>query len=449
MTECNTKQAVKSSHQLTFPFIKSKRIRLDFDGGNITSDAGLIWVRRVDEREGLCEKISEVIDDDRDQRYVTHPMLELIRQRVYQICADYEDCNDADELRSDPCLKATAGDREPEEGDLASQPTLSRLENRTDEWELERIMHVFVDQYVGRRNAPPYVILDIDPTDDTCHGKQQLSFFHGYYYENIFHQLVIFDGETGELITPVLRAGNVHGSDGVIEVLEWLLPQLRAAWPETEIIIRADGGLAVPKLYEYLEDAGCYYVIGLITNDRLRNLNHDAMTVARNVFECTGRRDRVLCEFEYQANSWTHPRRVIGKAELLEKGPNQRFVVTNINETCPEMVYKFYRDRGEGAENRIKEWKTMMHADRLSCHEFFPNWFRMLLYSAAYSLMWALKQNLQGTELERSTVDTIRLKLIKVGARIRSTARRLWFHCATGYPYKNIWVHLHARLCAG
>jgi len=160
------------------------------------------------------------------------------------------------------------------------------------------------------------------------------------------------------------------------------------------------------------------------------------MHKSRNIFECTGRHDRVLCDFEYQANSWTHPRHVVGKAELLDKGPNQRFVVTNINEACPEAVYKFYRDRGEGAENRVKEWKTMMHADRLSCHEFYPNWFRMLLYSAAYSLMWALKQNLEGTELERSTVDTIRLKPIKVGARIRSTARRLWFHCATGYPHK-------------
>ena len=449
MTKCNMEQTEKSSLQLQFPFLKSKPVKLDFDGGNITSDAGLIWVRRIDELEGLCEKISRAIDDGRDRRYVKHSMLDLIRQRVYQICADYEDCNDADELRSDACLRAVAADREPGDTDLACQPTLSRLENRTDEYELDRIMRVFVDQYTNRRNAPPYIVLDIDPTDDTCHGNQQLSFFHGYYYEKIYHQLVIFDGETGELITPVLRAGNTHGADSVIDVFEWLLPQIREAWPETEIIIRADGGLAVPSLYEYLEEQGCHYVIGLITNDRLRDLNRRAMIEARNIFECEGNRDRVLCEFEYQANSWPFPRRVVGKAELLEKGSNQRFVVTDLNEGHPDAIYKFYRGRGEGAENRIKEWKSMMHADRLSCHGFYPNWFRMLLYSAAYSLMWAIKQKLEGTELARSTVDTIRLKLIKVGARVRSTARRLWFHCATGYPYKQIWLHLHAKLCAG
>jgi hypothetical protein len=449
MTECNTISEEKSSPQLNFPFVKSKKMTVDFEGGEITSDAGWVLLRRVDEREGLCEKISEAIVDRRNPFFIVHKMRDLIRQRVYQIAAGYEDCNDASDLRRDPLLKAAAGGREPDDVDLASQPTLCRLENGRDEWELEAVMKVFVELYTSRRSNPDYVILDIDPTDDPCHGNQQLSFFHGYYYEKIYHDLVIFDGETGELVMPVLRPGNVHGADGVVEVLEWLLPQIRRAWPETEIIIRADGGLAVPRLYEYLEREGCRYVIGLITNDRLRGQNEQAMRSAEMIFETTGKREQIFCEFDYQAGSWTHPRRVIGKAELLEKGRNQRFVVTNVSGTCPEAVYEFYRARGEGAENRIKEWKTMMHADRLSCHKFYANWFRLLLYSAAYALMWSLKQNLKGTELERSTVETIRLKIIKLGARIRSTARRIRIHCASGYPYKNIWIHLHAQLAPG
>jgi len=458
MTECNTNSEEKSSvqfqnTQLNFSFIKRnqrKKITVDFNGGEITSDAGWVLLRQVDERERLCEKISSAIVDRRNQFFIVHEMTHLIRQRVYQIAAGYEDCNDAGDLRKDPLLKAMAGDRKPDDDiDLASQPTLCRLENRRGEWELEAIMKVFVELYTSRRSNPDYVILDIDPTDDVCHGNQQLSFFHGYYGEKIYHDLVIFDGESGELITPILRPGNVHGSDGVIEVLEWLLPQLRRAWPTTEIIIRADGGLAVPRLYEYLEREGCWYVIGLITNDRLRQFNKGAMREVEKIFDSTGEREQVFCEFEYQAGSWPNPRRVIGKAELLEKGPNQRFVVTNVLETTPYAVYRFYRDRGEGAENRIKEWKSMMHADRLSCHKFYANWFRMLLHSAAYVLMWSLKQRLLETELENSTVETIRLKIIKLGARIRASARRLWIHCASGYPYKNIWIHLHAQLVAG
>jgi len=450
MTQCNRKNSKDKPLQLSFPFFKKRKLTVDFEGGSITSDSGLLHLRQVDEKLGLCESVAKALHDPRDQRYVKHEVLSILRQRVYQIAAGYEDCNDADELRKDPLLKATAADRNPDDPDLASQPTLCRFENRTDEWELERIMEVFVERYIERRGHPPeYIVLDIDPTDDTCHGSQQLALFHGYYYEKIYHDLLVFDGETDELICPVLRPGSVHGSDGVVELLEWLLPKLRKSWPDTEIIVRADGGLAVPKLYEFLENNGCCYVIGLITNNRLREKNIAAMSQASTLTEMTGRREQVLCSFDYQAKSWTHPRRVIGKAELLAKGPNQRFVVTNIDEACPKAVYDFYKMRGEGAENRIKEWKNMVHGDRLSCHRFWPNWFRMLLHSMAYELLRGVRENLVGTEFERSTMETIRLKLLKVGARVRSTARKLWVHCAGGYPYQEIWQHLHARLCAG
>ena len=273
-----------------------------------------------------------------------------------------------------------------------------------------------------------------------------MALFHGYYGEKIYHDLLIFDGETQDLIMPVLRPGNVHGADGVDLVLSWLLNRLRSAWPETEIVICADGGLASPRVYKLAEEEGVWYVIGLITNVRLLAKNFKALAEAKMRRECEGHKVQVFTQFAYQAGSWDIPRRVIGKAEILDQGSNQRFVVTNLREGSPEAIYRFYCQRGERAENRIKEWKNMMHADRLSCHKFYPNWFRMLLYSAAYQLMLELREDLAGTEFERSSMETLRLKLIKVGARIRSTARRLWIHCASGYPYKHIWDHLHRRL---
>jgi hypothetical protein len=448
MTECKPNQAQKSSMQLEFPFLKSCQVTVDFEGGDTTSDAGWVFIRQEDERQGLCEAIAAAIHDRRDPRRIHHEMLALIRQRVYQIAAGYEDCNDASELRVDSALKAAAAGRRPQDDPLASQPTLSRLENRTEEWELERIMEAFVQNYMQQRGAPPdYLILDIDATDDACHGQQQLAFWHGFYAENIYLPLVVFDGESGDLIMPVLRPGNVHGASGLDLVLSWLLNRLREVWPETEIIICGDGGMASPRLYKLAEEEGVWYVIGLVTNDLLRSKNWRALAAARMRRECEGRKVRVFSQFAYQAGSWDIPRRVIGKAEVLDLGENQRFVVTNLREGTPEAIYRFYCARGERAENRIKEWKTMMHADRLSCHEFYPNWFRMLLYSAAYQLLLGLRKNLAGTEFECASMDTLRLKLIKVGARIKSTVRRLWIHCAGGYPYKHIWAHLHRRLC--
>jgi hypothetical protein len=451
MTECSKNgDQNQAPQQLLFPFFQPLRLTLDFNGGETSSDAGFLLLRQQDERSGLLVAVAAVIPDRRQAGKVEHDLLTLLRQRVYQIAAGYEDANDADDLRRDPLLKAAAADRAPSAPDLASQPTLSRFENSLDEYDLERIMAAFVDHYLHRRCAPPdYLILDLDGTDDPCHGAQQMALFHGYYDEKIYHDLVVFDGETGELIAPLLRPGNVHGADGVVETLDWLLPRIRHAWPETAIIVRADGGMAVPRLYEFLEQNRIDYVIGLVTNPRLRQANAAAMKAARQRAEIAGQTVQVLAEFDYAAESWTRTRRVIAKAELLEKGENQRFVVTSLTAPCPTAVYDFYKQRGEAAENRIKEWKTMMAADRLSCHRFWANWFRLLLHSLAYELVRELRAHLAGTELERATVNTIRLKLLKVGARVRQTARRLWVHLAGAYPYRRLWIHLHARLCAG
>ena len=450
MTECSkTGDQNQAPQQLHFTFFRSHQLTVDFTGGETSSDAGFLLLRQQDERSGLLTAVAAAMPDRRQVGKVEHDLLSLLRQRVYQIAAGYEDCNDADDLRRDPLLKAAAADRPPSDPDLASQPTLSRWENSVNEYDLERIMAAFVQHYLHRRSAPPdYLILDLDGTDDPCHGAQQMALFHGYYDEKIYHDLVIFDGESGELIVPVLRPGNVHGADGVVETLAWLLPRLRDAWPHTDIIVRADGGMAVPRLYNFLERNHLAYVIGLVTNPRLRDINAPAMKAARQRAEIAAHTVQVLAEFTYAAQSWDQPRRVIAKAELLEKGENQRFVVTNLDAPSPRAVYDFYKQRGEAAENRIKEWKTMMAADRLSCHRFWANWFRLLLHSLAYELVRELRVHLAGTELERATLHTIRLKLLKVGARVRQTARRLWVHLAGSYPYRRLWLQLQPRLCA-
>jgi hypothetical protein len=448
MTECSRKTTDNATTQLNFGFLPNSKITLDFQGGTITSDAGLLLLRQIDQHSGLCARLAAAFVDRRDQRYISHDLLDLLRQRVYQIAAGYEDCNDADQLRCDPVLKASAAGRRPEEDDLASQPTLSRLENSLNEYDLERLLAALVEHYLDQRGQPEYLLLDIDPTDDACHGHQQMALFHGYYDEKIYHDLLLFDGDTGSLIMPVLRPGSVHGADGLVETLAWLLPRLRQRFPETTIIVRGDGGLASPRLYKFLEAAGCFYVIGVVTNPRLVAHNANNFKRAQQLREMTGRIAQVFTEFEYQAASWTRPRRVIGKAELLDKGPNQRFVVTNLVEGSAAAIYDFYRQRGEAAENRIKEWKTYVKADRLSCHGFWANWLRMILHTVAYELLRLLKQELAGTELARATVETLRLKLIKVGARVVASVRRLWIHCASGYPYQHLWRLLQARLPA-
>ncbi len=439
MTEC-------SIGQLTFSYLKRRKLTVDFSGGEITSDAGLLLIRQADDALGLTKGLAGCIVDSRDARYTDHDLMTLLRQRLYQIVAGYEDCNDADVLRRDPALKA-ACERLLSDGDLASQPTLSRLENTVTVKDLHRIGESFTALYVRRmkKRKPKRVVLDIDATDDPTYGEQQLTFFHGFYEQYMYHPLVIYDADSGDLVTAVLRAGNRHASHGVVSILKRIVPRLRKALPKAQIIIRADAGMAVPALYEYCEQEGLGYVIGLIRNEVLERHIEDLLAEACRRYEMTGQKQRLFGEVSYQAGSWPHPRRVIMKAERLVQGPNRRFVVTNLSYP-PQRLYEFYTERGGTCEVRIDELKNGLRADRLSCHRFLANQFRLFLHMAAYWLVQRLREALQRTEFGCMQIPQLRLRLLKIGAQVRQSARRLWFHLAGGYPWKEIFALAHQRL---
>jgi hypothetical protein len=441
MTECTTEQ-------LIFSFFRKRQLTVDFEGGEITSDAGLLFIRQADNSLQLTAGISGCIEDRRDVRYADHDMQTLLRQRVYQIVAGYEDCNDATQLRKDPALKA-ACDRLLSDKDLASQPTLSRLENSVTTKDLYRIGQQFLHLYIrrNRKRKPKRIILDLDGTDDPTYGNQQLTFFHGYYDQYMYHPLVIYDADTGELITIALRAGNRHASYGVVSILRRIIPQLKKAFPKAEIIIRGDAGFAVPALYEYCEAEGLKYIIGLIRNGNLEHMIEVLLEDARKRYEETQEKQRLFEEGKYQAQSWDRERRVIMKAEWLEKGPNRRFVVTNLS-MGPQQAYEFYTERGGTCEVRIDEFKNGLKADRLSCHRFIANQYRLFLHMAAYWLVLRLREALAKTELSAMQIQQLRPRLLKIGGQVIQSARRLWFRLASGFPWKSIFALAHRRLQA-
>ncbi len=412
-----------------------------FDGGRLTSDGGIAWLAEVDSEMGLCAAIAEHVPEWRRTSRASHPLVALVRQRIFQVACGYEDQNDADSLRADPLLKLACGSL-PESGeDLASQPTLSRLENAVDARSCYRMALALLETYVGQRGktgVPKRVLLDFDATDDPTHGEQEGSYYHGYYRQHMYHPLLVFDGQTGQLLTAVLRAGNTHASRGAVAILKRIVSRLRRAWgKELEIEIRADAGFAVPVLYEYCEKERIGYTIGLITNPRLVALAEPLLEQAQKRYEAVGLKTRLLAEGTYKAESWHRHRRVVYKAEAMAEGTNTRFVVTN-KSAKPERLYEWYVGRGE-TENRIKDFKVALKADRLSCRRFVANQFRLLLHAAAYWLLDVLRKRLVKAGMRRMQLDTLRLWLIKIGGRVRELLTKVRLHMASGHPGQRLW----------
>jgi hypothetical protein len=329
----------------------------------------------------------------------------------------------------------------PESGeDLASQPTICRLENAATRSSCHRIAEVLFGLYLAEREkdgVPQRVLVDFDSTEDPTHGEQESSFYHGYYRQHIYHPLLVFDGETGHLITALLRAGNTHASNSSVAILKRIVSRLRERWPEVEIELRADAGFAVPAVYDYCEDEGIAYTIALITNERLLEMVKDLLEEATEQYQRTSRKARLFGEDLYEAASWPKKRRILYKAEVMQKGTNRRFVVTTRNDE-PKALYEFYARRGE-AENWIKDFKLHVKADRLSCHRFIANQFRLLLHAAAYWLMDALRRKLIASGSRRMQLDTLRLRLIKIGGRVRELVTKVRLHLASGHPGQGLW----------
>ena len=434
--------------QLRFGFLGRREVVGGFDGGRISSDGGLMLIAEIDRQHGVTARIAEGLSDRREEKKIQQPLVDMVRQRVYQILAGYEDCNDAAQMAGDAVLKLAVNRCPESDRDLASQPTLSRFENAVSRTDLYRASAALVELFIAQTRAPQRIILDIDPTVDPTHGSQQLSLFNGFYDTHCYLPVLIFgsaDGGPHRPVASVLRPGNASAGASARSILQRIVAQLRQAWPHTQILIRGDSGYALPELYDWCEaEPGVDYLFGLPINSRLKQLVEPHLLDARLQYLLHGAKMRLLRETRYAAHTWPHQRRVIMKAEVSDQGDNPRFVVTSLQHGTTEEIYQLYADRGD-AENRIKELKDDLAADRTSCTRFVANQFRLLLHTTAYALICLLRAHLAGTPLATAQAGTLRVKLIKVGVRVRQTVRKVWLHFASAYPLKHLWETILTR----
>jgi len=458
--------------QQTFEFqaLGRREVVARFDGGPITSDAGGLLLREVEQHTGIIRRLTECFTDHRDEELIEHSVEQLLRQRIFALALGYEDLNDHDQLRYDPLLATLVGKQDPTGSDrrrkrdrgkaLAGRNTLNRLEltprraNADSRYKkivasAGQIESVFVDVFLQLHQTPPKrIVLDLDATDDPVHGNQWGKFFHGYYKSYCFLPLYIFCGE--HLLAAKLRPADVDGAAGSVKQLARIIEQIRRRWPDVQIVIRADSGFCRERIMAWCEANGVDYILGLAKNKRLGRILSKELYEAKQQFEATGQAARVFKDFTYRTRkSWSRPRRVIGKAEHLRKGANPRFVVTSLMQEAFD-ARALYEDeycaRGE-MENRIKEQQRYLFADRTSAHSMRANQLRLWFSSVAYTLLQVIRQfGLQGTELPRARCDTIRLKLLKIGASVRVTVRRVWLSMASSCPYQRLFAKVYANL---
>jgi hypothetical protein len=426
---------------LKFASISGKKVTADFTGGNVTSDVGVLFMRETANKIGIIEQLAQAIQDERHQSYVKHEITELLMQRIFQIICGYEDANDANDLRIDPGFKA-ACDKLQSEADLASQPTITRFENSITTKDIYRIAEVFVDHFVASYDTPPKaIVLDIDDTEDETHGAQQLSLFNGYHDEYCYMPLFIFEGQSGKLITSILRPGKRPNGIQIRAIIKRVVKKIRNVWPTVGILFRGDSHFATPKMYSWCDNHNVYYIHGLTKNSILKELSKPTMAATHRRYETFGEKARIFKNISYQAGTWHRALRVIVMAEVSERGENLRFIVTNLEHERPSFLYETaYCGRGQ-MENFIKEHKIALRSGRTSCHSFIANCFRLMLHSAAYVIMHTFREKaLKGTTLAKAQFDTIRLKLLKIGAEVRELKTKLHFILPTSCPVKDIFA---------
>ncbi len=429
MTACDS--------DLPYDFYSRRSLVVRFSDLELSSDAGILLARQAEQQRQVCQGIAECIEEWRDPNRITHSLHQLVSQRVYQIVGGYEDANDSNRLRHDPIYKV-ACDRLPlpDTDLLASQPTMTRLENHVGKCEVSRMRRRMVDGFIGQYRQPPdEIVLDIDGWDAPTHGQQQLSCFHGYYGQSMYFPVLINESKSGYPVVLQLRAGNSHPGKGVAGLLRWLFWRLKRAFRGVRIILRADAGFALPEILQVCERSGVGYAIGFARNAVTERKIGDLLERARLQFLKTGEKARLFDDVYYAAVTWDEPRRLVMKAEWLPKGPNPRFVLTNLEDPAQGVYDDFYVQRGADSEHRIKEFKLGIQADRLSCHNFIANQFRLLLAQAAYILLMAIRQAAHGTQFATAQVPRLQALLIKGAARVRVSARRVLVELAAYCPF--------------
>ncbi len=459
--------------QKTFEFqgLGRRSVVAQSNGGDITSDAGALLLREQEHASGVIRRFAACFEDHRDPNRVEHSVLELVAQRVYALALGYEDLNDHDDLRVDPLLATLVEKVDPTGKDrrrkrdrgkpLAGKSTLNRLELTPKQGPEKRYKKTVLDGEVvdgffvetfldAHSTTPKRIVLDVDATDDPLHGNQEGKFFHGYYREYCYLPLYIFSGPW--LLCARLRKSNIDASKGTVEELERIIAQIRAAWPEVEIIVRGDADFSRDAIMTWCEENGVKYVFGLAKNERLKAAISEELEEARKLFKESTKASRVFNDFMHSTlKSWESPRRVVGKAEHLCKGENPRFVVTNLSPQefpARELYEDLYCARGD-MENRIKEQQLDLFADRTSTHYLWSNQVRLWFSSVAYTLLQYLREfGLKGTAFESAQCGTIRLKLFKIGALVRISVRRILVSFSEGYPYLDIFERVLTNIRA-
>jgi hypothetical protein len=458
---------------LNLPDIHPQAVAVAFDAPPIVADTGLLGLRELDVKLGYLADLAGRLPDPRSPLYVTHSAEAILTQQVYQILADYPDCNDADALRSNPLFQVLAGVEPDPARPLASGSTQARFqyaytrrqcdvpeEDRPAFGEMYRartdririINEFLVETFLRTRAKPPcYVIVDIDPTDDPAHGRQALSGYHGYYQQHQYFPLLVFDGDSGFPLAAWLRPGTAGAACGSVDVLAGIVTALRRAWPDVLILVRGDCGLAGPNMYEFCEAQYLLYAFGYASNAVLKRQTERPLWELELYYRFYSHREPHVQRFEviedYQADKWSRPRRVVCKVECTPQGSQRRFVVTNLSGN-PRGIYRgFYVERGEVPEQPLDELKNGLDLSRLSAHGFRANGYRLLLHVVAYGLVVLLREAAAAVpEVATATVSTLRKLLWKVGAWVEEKSGCIWFHVAQTWPGRELWQRVQAAI---
>lgn len=418
----------------------STAVFVDFSAEEISSDGSLLLLEKLERKHKLIRYFSKLIPDDRDPLRTIHSREKQLKQRVYSLMQGYEDTNDVHYLKNDPLYKDIL------EGDMASQPTLSRFENCMDKASIFDMCYAWIDRYVQTLRHRRRIIIDIDSTDDPTHGKQQLSMFNGYYGHFMYNELFFHDGQTGQIIVPVLRPGNSHSSKWYVAILKRVVQKIREVYPKLEIIIRGDSGFSCAPFYQLADDMDLKFTLGLASNEVLKRKVARAERAVNHLYVSNNIKHQHFIAYTYRAESWHKAQQCYSKVESTGKGLNIRHIVSNMEPTDARSIYfGFYVKRAEASENRIKEVKNMCFSDRLSNHGFWGNFFRLLISSLAYEMFLLLKEAIRKTKFEvakKWQVSTIRASLLKVGATIKITKRRVYYRLSKAFVYQDLFREL-------
>ena len=420
----------------TLFYRSNKAVSVDFSASEISTDGSLILLEKLEREHKLIKKFGKHLPDLRNPHFITYTRESQLKQRVFMMMLGYQDANDVTHLQHDPLFKDVL------QGDLASQPTISRFENSMDKHSIFELCNTWVDHYVSTLSGRKRIVIDVDATDDPTHGNQQMAMFNGYYGQFMLNELFFHDGETGQIILPVLRPGNSHSNKWYVGILKRIIIKIRATYPEMKIVIRTDSGFSCAPFYKLVDDYDLLFATGQASNAVLKKKVSRVEKAVKQRYQKQGEKHQHFMSFSYQAKSWHKQQQCYSKIESTGLGMNVRHFISNIKEKeAREIYFDFYVKRGEASENRIKEIKNMCFSDRLSNHGYWANFFRLFISSLAYEMFLLIKQKIKKTSVETAKkwqVSSIRTYLLKVGATIKITKKRIYYQLSKAFVYKDL-----------